>query len=235
MAAWLIDLVIITSYYYLVLALINPNLDMHEGGKTAEQLLFIILPVIVYQLAFEIFMNGQTPGKRAVGIKIISLEGNEPGWSQYIIRWMLSLGNIYLYVLPEFLLQSPWFLLLFLFFYIPDVIVMAFSGKMQRIGDLAAGSAVIDATYSADIQETIYQEIVQHNYTVVFPQVMQLTDKDINGIRSLLDVAKPGKDTDAYTARVVVKIKKVLQAETTMDDLSFLEQLLRDYNYLSGR
>jgi hypothetical protein len=32
-----------------------------------------------------------------------------------------------------------------------------------------------------------------------------------------------------------VKIKKVLQAETTMDDLSFLEQLLRDYNYLSGR
>lgn len=234
-AAWLIDVTIITMYYYLVLAMVFPMLNMDEGISTASELLFTILPVIIYQLAFEIFMNGQTPGKRLVGIKVISMEGSAPGWSQFIIRWMLCLGNIFLYLLPKVLMQSPAFILFFAFFYLPDVIAMAVAGKMQRLGDIAAGTVVIDASYRADIQETIYQEIEVLNYTVRFPQVMKLTDKDINGIRSLLDIAKPSRDTDRYIANVVVKIKKVLAVESEMSDRDFLQQLMFDYNYLSGK
>lgn len=234
-AAWLIDVGAITLYYFLILKVVHPLMDMGENVSTAAELLLTILPVIVYQLAFEIFMNGQTPGKKAIGIKVTSMAGYEPAWSQFIIRWMLSLGNIFIFILPKFLLESPVFILVFLIFYIPDLIVMAVNGKMQRIGDIAAGTAVIDARYRSNIEETIYQAIEVSNYTVRFPEVMKLTDKDLNGIRTLLSLSKKSKADDNYVSRVVARIKKAINVESDLPDTDFLQQLLLDYNYLSGK
>ena len=233
--AWAVDMVIICAYYYLMLRIVYPLFDMSENVSTAAELFFLVIPVMIYQLAFEIFMNGQTIGKRLVGIKIIDREGQEPTWGQYIIRWMLCIGNLFIYILPKYLLETPAILFVFLLIYLPDVIVLLISRKWQRIGDLAAGTVVIDARYKADITQTIYQEIEVKDYVPVFPQVMRLSDRDINGIRNLISDTRPGKDAEAYMYQVVDKIKSVLKIETEIDGFDFLQQLLHDYNYITSR
>lgn len=232
--AWLVDILTISVYYYIIIRFVFRLFHMSTENVVAD-ILLLILPVIAYQLSFEIFFNGQTVGKKLAGIKIIDSEGKEPTWGQYIIRWVLAWGNYFVYIIPFLLIENPAYIMLVMFFYIPDVITILISPKSQRIGDLAAGTVVIDAGYKPNINETIYKEIEVTNYTPMFPQVMRLTDRDINGIRNLLDVKRSGKDNEAYMYQVVYKIKTVLKIETQVDGYDFLEQLLYDYNFLAGK
>ena len=233
--AWLIDVVLICLYYYVMLRLIFGLEDKSEDIKTVASLLILIIPVLIYQLASEIFFNGQTIGKRLVGIKVIDKGGQEPTWGQYIIRWMLCIGNLYIYTIPYLMMQSVALVFVFAIIYLPDVIVMLINRNSQRIGDLAAGTVVIDTTYRTSISETIYQEIEVQDYKPLFPQVMRLTDRDINGIRNLLDVKRPGRDSEAYMYQVVYKIKNVLKIESDINGYDFLQQLLHDYNYITSK
>ena len=234
-AAWVVDMLIITAYFFVMAQYVLPLVKMHRGVETVTGYLTVIIPVIIYQFTFEIFFNGQTLGKKVVGIRIIDKEGNEPTWGQFVIRWLLGLGNFFVYVLPMVLLSAPYFIPFFLIIYLPDTIVLLASRKLQRIGDLAAGTVVIDVNYKTSIYETIYQHIEVSDYVPLFPQVMRLTDRDINGIRNLLDARTSGRETEQYTLTVVDKIKSVLSIETELDGRDFLQQLLLDYNYLAGK
>ncbi len=233
--AWFIDLMVICAYDYVIVKFLFDSLHIEIRENIIMDILLLVLPVMAYQLAFEIFFNGQTIGKRVTGIKIIDSEGQEPTWGQYLIRWTLAIGNYFIFLMPLVIISNPFSIVGVAFFYIPDVITILASKKSQRIGDLAAGTVVIDATYQPDITETIYKEIEVKDYTPMFPQVMRLTDRDINGIRNLLKIKRSGKDDIAYMQQVVNKIKSVLNIESEMDGYDFLEQLLYDYNYLAGR
>jgi uncharacterized RDD family membrane protein YckC len=235
LAAWFIDIIVITVYYYLMLRFIYPLFDMGEGIGTTAGYAIVIIPVLLYQLLFEMFLNGQTLGKKLLGIGVIDIEGKEPSWGQYLIRWILCLGNLFIYIVPYILLASPILMIVFMVLYLPDFLSVVISGKGQRLGDFAAGTVVIDKTYKADINETIYFEVEPTDYTPMFPQVMKLTDRDINGIRNLINIKSPGRDSELYTDQVVDKIKKVLAIESDMYSIDFLEQLLRDYNYITAR
>jgi len=229
--AWLIDILVICLYFYLALRFIYPLLDKGEAVKTSATLLVIIIPVLLYQLFFELMLNGQTIGKMIAGIKVIDKFGREPTWGQYITRWILCIGNLFVYIIPYMILQSPAFLVVFMILYLPDFLSVVISAKSQRIGDFAAGTVVIDANYKPDIHQTIYLHIENKDYQPVFPQVMRLTDRDINGIRNLIDVKRPTTDTEHYIIDVVMKIKTVLGIESDLHPVDFLQQLLRDYNY----
>lgn len=233
--AWLVDILVIFCYYYLIITFIVPLLADNAQLKYVLETILFTLPVLAYQLVFEIMFNGQTIGKRVAGIKIIDSQGKEPTWGQYIIRFVLGLGNYVIYVMPFLMMRDPRFMFVIMFFYIPDVITFMASNKSQRIGDLAAGTVVIDADYKPNINETIYKEIEVTNYVPQFPQVMRLTDRDINGIRNLLEVKRERKESDEYMQKVVAKIKTVLGIDTHITGYDFLEQLLYDYNYLAGK
>ncbi|MES2703220.1 MAG: RDD family protein [Bacteroidota bacterium] len=231
--AWSIDIVIICLYYYLMLRFIWPLVGKRETIGTVAELFIIIIPVLLYQLGFELLRNGQTIGKMVTGIKVIDKEGREPTWGQYIIRWVLCLGNLFIYVVPYLLMQNVVFLFVFMILYLPDALFMAISARSQRLGDMAAGSVVIDNNYRSDITETIYLQIEGDSYQPLYPAVMRLTDRDINGIRNLLHVKNPSKDTQHYMIDVSQKIKSVLGIESDMHPHDFLQQLLRDYNFLT--
>lgn len=235
MLAWLIDVIIICIYYSLMLRFVYPVLGMGTAINTAASLFVIIIPVLTYQLVFELFFNGQTLGKMLGGIKVIDKEGKEPTWGQYITRWILCLGNLFIYMVPYLLLQNFLMMIPFLILYLPDFITMLVSAKNQRIGDIAAGTVVIDKNYSANINETIYLNIQNEDYQPIFPQVMRLSDKDMNGIRNLLDERNPSKETERYIEDVASRIKTVLGIETDLGTMPFLHQLLKDYNYFTTR
>jgi hypothetical protein len=122
-------------------------------------------------------------------------------------------------------------MLVFMILYLPDFLCVVISAKSQRIGDLAAGTVVIDNNYVPNISETIYLDIGQDNYKPLFPEVMRLTDRDINGIRNLISNKRMSKDTEFYMVQVAEKIKNVLSIESDMVPFDFLHQLLGDYNY----
>ena len=197
-------------------------------------LFMVVLPVLLYQLLFELTMNGQTLGKKVAGIKVIDTAGREPTWGQYIIRWILCIGNLFIFIIPYFILQNFGVMLLFMIVYLPDFLSVVISAKGQRLGDFAAGTVVIDSNYRANINETIYLEIEDKHYQPVFPQVMRLSDRDINGIRNLLQMKTGTKETDHYIIDVAQKIKRVLGIESDLYPLDLMEQLLKDYNYYTA-
>lgn len=235
MLAWLIDVVLICIYYYVMLRFIYPLLGMGQAVSTAASLFLIILPVLSYQLVFELFFNGQTVGKMLVGIKVMDKEGKQPTWGQYITRWFLCLGNLFIYTVPYVLFGNIGVLVAMTMLYMPDFFCMLVAKKNQRIGDLAAGTVVIDKNYVADIQQTIYLQVEHDEYKPMFPQVMKLSDKDINGLKNLLNNRNPSKSTLRYTAEVIARLKQFLQIETDLHPQDLVEQLLRDYNYYTNQ
>ena len=237
--AWLIDMIFICVYCYLTMRFLYPLISKNETIKTSAAYFAIIIPIMLYQVIAEVFMNGQTFGKMAVGIKVIDRQGGEPTIGQYLLRWLLCFGNFFIFILPFVIMQNIAYALGYMIgmtiIYIPDILSMAISAKTQRLGDLAAGTVIIDKNYKPDISETIYQEVEQKDYQPLFPQVMRLTDRDINGIRNLLKLKKPTKDTEHYIIDVAHKIKTLLNIETDMYPTDFLQQLLQDYNYITGK
>jgi hypothetical protein len=63
---------------------------------------------------------------------------------------------------------------------------------------------------------------------------MKLSDRDINTVKSILDVAARKVDHQLATS-AAQKIKNHLQINNDLPPFEFLELLLRDYNYLSTR
>ena len=61
---------------------------------------------------------------------------------------------------------------------------------------------------------------------------MQLTDKDINTLKSIIGTVRKKSDYD-LSMRIGERIKSKLQIQSDQDSLEFLETLLKDYNYYS--
>src|SRR5690606_34920667 len=106
------------------------------------------LPVIFYHLLCEVFMDGQTFGKKAIDIKVVKLDGSQPSVGSYFLRWLLQIVD-----LP--------------FFGAIGIITILVNGKGQRVGDLAAGTTVISLKHRTGIKDTILARPVMadHDYT----------------------------------------------------------------------
>ena len=210
--AWLIDFIVILSYLWVVDIIIRNAIGPLWGVKHMWLYVLYLLPYLFYHLFSEIFLNGQSVGKRAMNIKVITLEGGQPSLSQYLIRWMFRIVDFGLFLLPGFF----------------SVIL---SQRSQRIGDLIAGTIVIDTRASTSWQDTIFTE-VETNYKPKYAQVMQLTDKDINTLKSIISVVRKRNDYElAHSISERIQSRLNIQAEE--DSLEFLQRLMKDYNYYS--
>jgi hypothetical protein len=114
------------------------------------------------------------------------------------------------------------------------VIIISVTHKNQRLGDLAAGTVVVNTRSALTLADTVFMEIDTTNYEVLFPQVMRLSDRDINTIKTVLIQARKRKKYDMCN-RVAQKIKEYLDIQTDMQVVSFLDKLLADYNYLATK
>ncbi|MFT4061914.1 MAG: RDD family protein [Edaphocola sp.] len=239
--AWVVDLGIIMSYscimrFFIYQNLPEPSFDGQNVWVLYLELFTIALPAMLYHFLFELLMNGRSPGKALVRIKVVNKEGGAAGMSQLLLRWIIFLPTYV--ILSIAYLQNPFMLVAIAFSLgiaaIPDVLSIALSKMNQRMGDLAAGTIVVDARYKMDIAETIYMAVEDDGYRPLYPQVLRLSDKDINGIRNLLS-AKKNNDTENYMYRVAYRIEEVLQIKMQGDPYTFLQTLLKDYNYLTQR
>ncbi len=99
--------------------------DMSGTWAVAVFSLIQFIIVTFYHLLFELFWNGQTPGKRLLGIRVIQSNGMPLTVSGAIIRNLLRLFDF----LP--------------LLYVVGMISLFATKRTQRLGDLAAQTVVI--------------------------------------------------------------------------------------------
>lgn len=226
--AWIIDLVIMLSYSWMI-DRIAALFETPHFSMPLWLALLLRLPLLFYHLAFEVWMNGQSIGKKVMHIKVIALDGGQPSLSQYIIRWMFRLIDFPTLILSAVIMQMlPWWCFILIF---SGLACIVSTKNSQRIGDLVAGTIVIDTRNRFSWQDTVFTEIAS-SYQPRFPQVMQLSDKDINTLKSIIETVKKKSNYD-LSMRVGERIKWRLHIESDQDSLVFLETLLMDYNYYS--
>jgi len=190
--------------------LLSQLLDLNIG-KVGGILIF--LPTLFYHLACEVFFNGQSPGKMARHTRVVRLDGTPAGLGDYLLRWLLRPIEI----LP--------------FAGAIAVLTVLINGRGQRLGDLAAGTAVVSLRPRAQHTTPLAAALTHADYQVVFPQAAQLTDHDVALIRRLL---YQGRQRGNYLLlnEVSNKIKSITGIRTELQDEPFLETVLRDHAHL---
>jgi hypothetical protein len=182
-------------------------------------------------------MNGQSIGKRIMRLKVVNENGGQPAIGQYVIRGLIRTSD---YMVVVVMLFAPvaakegdfdylWKIGIPMVLLFIDIILVN-SAKGQRLGDLLAHTLVISVTKKGSISDTVFLE-VENTYVPSFPQVMQLSDRDINALKGILDSAKKRHDYN-LAEMASNKIKTHLKIETPLSPFDFLEVLLKDYNYL---
>lgn len=199
-------------------------------------ILTISVPMLLYSLVSEVMMHGQTIGKKIMNIRVISLDGGEPELSQYIVRWMFKAFEWPFFFGYTILTRQSLvvYIIITCFFGIIVVIIIAISKKSQRLGDLAANTVVVNTKSVFSVEDTVFMEIQQNNYVVKFPEVLKLSDRDINTIKNVISMFYKNHNTETC-GRVAIKVQEVLSIQTDMYSIDFLEKLLADYNYLATK
>jgi uncharacterized RDD family membrane protein YckC len=217
--AWIIDFAIQMVYWIIMYRI---AVGMFRTGAVSSETAYIFyiiitLPVLFYHLLQEIFFDGQSIGKRALSIKVLSLNGYKPTLSQYLNRWMFRLIDV-----------NPFI------FGLISLYIAFNSKKEQRVGDIVGGTVVVKTKPRTQLYETVYAK-TEDTHRVTFPQVMKLSDRDMSIIKSaLIGAQRTGHHEGLW--RITAKVKTVLEIkEDITDPAYFLATLIMDYNHLSAR
>ena len=239
MFAWIIDLVLQVFYLIIAYRLYDEYVRAHVNEITFENEPWIdriiILPVILYHIICEITMNGQSVGKRLLGMRIVNENGGRASLSQFLIRNLIRTSDYMILIIIVYgRLFGPyiiWILLGSIGLLITDIILVVSNKKSQRLGDILAHTILVNTRAKGSMEETVFMEVAD-DYVPVFPQIMKLSDKDINAIKSILDTARRKGDFN-LAAMASEKIKSHLKIDSPIQPFDFLDTLLKDYNYLS--
>ncbi len=208
---YLIDAVIFIAYIIIMLFVVD---ELFEGQVKQIMLFVLGLPALFYDLIFEVFMDGQSPGKKAMDMKVVDLSGKQPKLSAYLLRWLLR---------PvDFLIMSG----------AVAMISVVASGKGQRLGDLVAGTSVVKTRRKVSFSNNLFPEF-EEEYEVTYPQVAQLTDRDVNIIKEVLRKYRRSRDSQSLQL-MSKKAKETLDIETSEPHYKFLKQVVKDYHHLSS-
>ncbi|ANQ51810.1 RDD family protein [Flammeovirga sp. MY04] len=206
--AYLLDLVILLSAYLLPLSLFA-----YIEAKLAIQILSVLMGfvILVYQYLMEIFFDGQSLGKSALKIKVVSKDGTPLRVSQLTLRWLFRFVDI---AISNGMVA---------------ILTIILGEKGQRVGDIVAGTMVISEkkkVRSSDLEIPTFPE----DYVPVFSQAANLTEKHVKVIKNCLKLDL------SYEHRMVIKKVETkmiedLGLETELRDKKLLKQLLDDYYF----
>ncbi len=180
----------------------------------------VVLPVVTfYTLFFEVKMNGQTPGKRMLKIKVIKLNGKLPTFYDYFIRWTFRIIDV------------------FLSFGTLGVLMVASSEKAQRLGDVTSGMVVIRVNSRVSIGlKDILRIDSRLNYQPKFEGIQHFREEDILLIKQTIERYQKyrNKAHNDAVKKLVHRLCEKLEIEVPeYDDVTFLKLLIKDYIVLT--
>ncbi|MBL7773446.1 MAG: RDD family protein [Chitinophagaceae bacterium] len=231
--AWIVDMIMLYIYIFVLSYLFATTISLDNAQNFGLVELLIVIPYLAYHFVCELFMNGQSFGKKLLGVQVVSLNGKNASSSQYLLRWLLRTIDFGFFLGVVFLVSGNLFLGgVILIGSVISIILFITTPNNQRLGDFLAGTVVVMKKLPYNLNDTIFKELDVKNYKVVFPMVMRLSDKDINIINNALQKHAKSR-IDNHLDAISQKIINALKIETTMESASFLKTLMRDYNYLT--
>lgn len=215
--AQLLDILVMIAYvvvivFFLDITGLTTTIEAMDNWSIMAVYGIIYSPIMFYTIVQESLWEGQTIGKRIMKTKVIKLDGYQAGFGDYLVRWLFRLVEV------------------FIGNGIIGLIAIIASQKNQRLGDMAAGTAVITLKNKVNINHTIIQDI-NSDYVPTYPLVIKLSDNDVRIIKETFEAAITTRD---YAT--VIKLREKVLSVTGIknqsgNDQDFIRTLLKDYNY----
>ncbi len=146
-----------------------------------------------YYIFFEMVWNGQSPGKRIIGLRVLRSDGTPVSFAGSTIRNLIRLIDF----LP--------------LYYGVGVVTMFIDRRSRRLGDMAAGTQVVHDRKSTDLRDLSQSIRLPHHVGSAPPPdlpVERLTDADVQILEEFLLRIRElhhGRTTAYYIARTLFK------------------------------
>jgi uncharacterized RDD family membrane protein YckC len=218
--ARVIDYAIFFGIYMLcMMCFLGYSAASSYGGTTGNIGIMIIIGIwlalcVFYDLITEVFFNGQSIGKRAIKIKVVSLNGIRPSAGQYLLRWIfriidfgVTFGSL-------------------------AVVSVAITDNKQRIGDIVAGTTLVKTQNQTQMKDLVFNA-PDADYQPTYNEVWQLTDKDITLIHDVIKNFNRTRNSE-LVYKLAIRIKQYLKVSypNEINEYQFLEMIVNDYNSL---
>lgn len=177
-------------------------------------LVILSLSFIFYDLICEVFFNGQSFGKRIMKIRVISLDGGRPRFSQFLLRWVFRV--------IDFGLGGG----------IVALVTAVMSGKSQRLGDIVAGTALV-RTEPRTQRNKLHYVITPEDYEPMFHQAVEISDTDAALIyETINNYIHTGNNMPVYRLADKIRGHFSISMPPEMNSMQFLQTLLKDYSHI---
>ena len=174
-----------------------------------------------YTLIGEVLGNGQTIGKKAMGIKVIKINGEVPDFYDYFSRWSMRLVDIYLSLGSLAML------------------LIASNKNGQRIGDIIAGTSIIRMRGTHRFQLSDILKLNQKSMetsSFLYPQAIRLSEEDVILIKQLLHRKRLYNNNAHHQAieHLVQRLKVLLELNGVPENREdFLNRVVSEYIILT--
>lgn len=229
--AALVDTAIIVAtqvVVYLTMTLIASTLFDIDIFSTWVVAIFGLVAFVLlwgYYIFFEMLWNGQSPGKRLVGLRVLRADGTPITLTESIVRNLVRLIDF----LPVF--------------YGLGVIVMFANSQSRRLGDLAAGTLVVRD--QADLTLENLTATPRRNFRLQIPShiveqvsswpLERLNDADIQLAEEYLlrrvELENGAQLGQKILQRLLERMAVADQQITTHDRPYFLAQIVKEYRH----
>ena len=216
--AYFIDLTIKIAYGIVIYGIFFYWFGINNAFKTMDQwsviaiVLVFYFPVMIYSITLESLLEGQSFGKKILKIKVVKIDGYQASFGDYLMRWFFRIIDITI-----------------LYGTVALVTIIS-SKKSQRLGDMAAGTAVITLKNKVTINNTILEDLSE-TYVPSYPLVIKLSDNDMRIIKDTFQFAVSKNDRDTIS-QLREKIEKVTTIKNQSgNDTDFIKTILKDYNF----
>jgi uncharacterized RDD family membrane protein YckC len=170
-----------------------------------------------YTLASELIGYGQSLGKKAMGIKIIKLNGDELDFYDYFNRWVMRLLEIY------FTMGTL------------AIIFIIGSKNGQRLGDILAGTAVVKKqdTFGFRLSDILkLNQKKMEDIEFKYPLVNKLSESDVILIKNILYRSQKFSNSahQATLNSLTQKVMEILEINEINDPQNvFLNRVISEY------
>ena len=103
------------------------SLDVSSAAAAALGVVVLVLVLVVYPVVFETLLRGRTPGKAAMGLRVVRDDGGPIGFRQALVRGLAGA-----------FLERPGITL-----FLGAIVTSLLNGQGKRLGDLLAGTVVL--------------------------------------------------------------------------------------------
>lgn len=168
-----------------------------------------------YALISDIVGDGQSWGKRIMGLKVVKINGSEARMSDYLVRWGFRSIDIYLT------------------FGSLGLIMINSSPKSQRLGDMLSNTAVVKIKPDRRIVLANIEGLKDRtNHTIVYKEVAHMNEKEMLLLKTTLEQVRKHPNRahfealDELTMIMQERLRIKKQEKTNRE---FIQSLINDY------